>query len=53
MVCKRFTVESDNGFYDYPLPPESPFAARITLRGVDALTEIERIAAKEPFVTCA
>ena len=53
MDSKSFTVESDNGFYDYPLPTESPFAARITLRGVDALTEIERIAAKEPFVTCA
>ena len=53
MKCKSFTIESDNGFYDYPLPPDSLFSARLSLRGVDALAEIERIAAAEPFVTCS
>lgn len=51
--CKSFTVVSNGGYFDYPLPPESPFAVRISLRGVDAQTEIERAAAAGPFVTCA
>ena len=50
---KSFTIELKKGFFDYPLPPDCPFAARISLRGVDALAEIERVAADEPFVTCA
>lgn len=52
MNCKSFTVTSNGGFFDYPLPPESPFRARISLRGVDALTEIGKTAASEKFVTC-
>ena len=53
MNCKSFTIKSEIGHYNYPLPPESPFSARISLRGTDALAEIESIAAAEPFVTCA
>lgn len=50
MNCKFFTIDSRDGFYDYPLPPEAPFQVRISLRGVSALSEIERISASEPFV---
>ncbi len=50
MNCKSFTIDSRGGFYDYPLPPEAPFQVRISLRGVSALSEIERISAAEPLV---
>ena len=53
MNCCSFTITPDRGFYDYPLPPESPFAARISLRGIDARAEIERLAEEAPFVTCS
>ncbi len=53
MPFKSFTITSNGGFYDYPLPPENPFRARITLRGVDAETEIGKAASEGPLVACA
>ena len=51
MDCNSFTIRSDNGFFDFPLPGESPFSVRLSLRGVDAVAEMERIAAEEPFAS--
>ncbi|MDY4032900.1 MAG: polyphenol oxidase family protein [Pyramidobacter sp.] len=48
--CKTFTIASHRGFYDYPLPPRAPFHVRISLKGVSAQEEIERLAARGPFV---
>lgn len=48
--CKSFTIASHRGFYDYPLPPRAPFHVRISLKGVSAQDEIERLAACAPFV---
>lgn len=48
--CKSFTIASHHGFYDYSLPPQAPFHVRISLKGVSAQEEIERLAARAPFV---
>lgn len=50
MTTKHFTITSNNGYYDYPLPEGAPFRARITLKGVSAPEEVERYAAAGPFV---
>ncbi len=50
MNCNSFTIISRNGFYDFPLPGGLPFSANISLRGISAQDEIQKLAAQGPLV---
>ncbi len=50
MNCNSFTITSRNGFYNFPLSEELPFSASISLKGISAQDEIQKLAAQGPLV---
>ncbi len=50
MNCNSFTITSQNGFYEFPLPQDLPFSASISLKGISAQDEIEILAAQGSLI---